>query len=142
MLPIIASLMQLGLPLLGNAIAAKGKEVIEEKLGVNITDMLGTEEGRVKLKQLEYENEESLRKYSLDKREQELREAKTYLEDTADARKMQGTALSQDDVFSKRFLYYFSIGWSLVTAFYIGFITFAAIPAANVRFADTILGFL
>lgn len=61
---------------------------------------------------------------------------------TNNARAMQMAALQQDDVFSKRFVMYFAIGWSLLSATYIGFITFGYIPAQNVRFADTILGFV
>lgn len=142
MLPIVASLMSSGLTLLGNAVMAKGKEVVEEKLGVNLESLLTSDEGKIKLKQLEAEREEDLRQFVLAKREQEIREDKMYLEDTQNARNMQVEALKQNDVFSKRFLYFFSIGWSLATAVYIAFITFAPIPPGNVRFADTILGFL
>lgn len=62
--------------------------------------------------------------------------------DIKDARAMQVAALAQDDVFSKRFVYYLAAFWSVLTAVYIGAITFTAIPETNVRFADTILGFL
>jgi uncharacterized membrane protein YjjP (DUF1212 family) len=62
--------------------------------------------------------------------------------DTADARDMQKVALQQSDVFSKRFVYYLAIFWSVFTAAFITAITFAEIPLANIRFADTILGFL
>lgn len=41
---------------------------------------------------------------------------------------------------------YFIIGlsayWSVFATIYVGCVTFCEIPAANVRFADTILGFL
>ena len=142
MLPIVSALLQGGFTLLGNAVMAKGKDVIEEKLGVNIDSMLGSEEGRIKLKQLEYDNEENLRQFTLATREQEMRSDGMYLQDVQDSRDMQKEALKQSDVFSKRFLYYFSIGWSALVATYIGFITFVTIPEANIRFADTILGFL
>ena len=61
---------------------------------------------------------------------------------TADARAMQVAALAQSDVFSKRFTMYLTAFWSLGAATYIGFITFSIIPEQNVRFADTILGFI
>lgn len=64
------------------------------------------------------------------------------INDKISARTMQGAALGQDDLFSKRFIYYFSIFWSIASATYIGFITFGTIPVENTRFADTILGFL
>ena len=75
-------------------------------------------------------------------RELDLEYAKMHLENVKDARGMQTAALAQSDVFSKRFVYYFASFWSLCAVVYIAFITFAAIPAANIRFADTILGFL
>jgi hypothetical protein len=75
-------------------------------------------------------------------REMELEYAKMHLENVKDARGMQTAALAQSDVFSKRFVYYFASFWSVCAVVYIGFITFSVIPAANVRFADTILGFL
>ena len=61
---------------------------------------------------------------------------------TADARAMQVAALAQSDVFSKRFPMYLTAFWSLGAAAYIGFITFSIIPEQNIRFADTILGFI
>lgn len=64
------------------------------------------------------------------------------VKDKQDARGMQNVALQQEDKFSKRFVYYFAIYWSIVAATYIAFITFGNIPQTSVRFADTILGFL
>lgn len=142
MLPIVAALLEGGFSLLGNAVLAKGKDVIEEKLGVNLESSMGSEEGRIKLKQLEMDNEEDLRQFILAKREQELRSDEMYLQDTQSARNMQIEALKQSDVFSKRFVYFFSIGWSVFTAFYVTLITFSSVPKDSVRFADTILGFL
>ena len=61
---------------------------------------------------------------------------------TADARDMQKIALQQSDVFSKRFTMYLTMFWSVSAVAYVGFITFGVIPDKNVRFADTILGFI
>jgi len=61
---------------------------------------------------------------------------------TENARAMQVAALAQSDVFSKRFTMYLTSFWSVCAAVYIGFITFSVIPEPNVRFADTILGFI
>lgn len=74
--------------------------------------------------------------------ELELEYAKLDAANVADARAMQIAALHQDDVFSKRFVMYLAIFWSVFAVAYISFITFGNIPAANVRFADTILGFI
>jgi hypothetical protein len=72
----------------------------------------------------------------------DLKKFQMHNENTASARAMQVAALQQDDVFSKRFLMYFAIGWSVCAAVYIALITFATIPVNNIRFADTILGFV
>ncbi len=63
-------------------------------------------------------------------------------QNTNDARDMQKVALQQDDTFSKRYVYYLATFWSFVAVGYIFLITFLTIPEANVRFADTTLGFL
>ena len=63
-------------------------------------------------------------------------------QNTNDARDMQKVALQQDDTFSKRYVYYLATFWSVFGVIYIFFITFGNIPANNVRFADTILGFI
>ena len=63
-------------------------------------------------------------------------------QNTNDARDMQKVALQQDDTFSKRYIYYLATFWSFVAVGYIFLITFLTIPEANVRFADTTLGFL
>jgi hypothetical protein len=75
-------------------------------------------------------------------REMEFEYAKLHLENVRGARDMQNNALNQSDVFSKRFIYYFASFWSVSAVVYIGFITFATIPKDNIRFADTIIGFL
>lgn len=72
----------------------------------------------------------------------DLEKIKAEYANTADARAMQVAALAQSDVFSKRFTMYLTAFWSLAAAVYIGFITFSIIPEQNIRFADTILGFI
>jgi hypothetical protein len=63
-------------------------------------------------------------------------------DNTNSARDMQKVSLQQDDIFSKRYVYYLATFWSFVAVVYIFLITFISIPEANVRFADTTLGFL
>jgi len=62
--------------------------------------------------------------------------------DTASARHMQEIALQQDDLFSKRFVYYLATGWSVFTCVYILIVSVVSIPENSVRFVDTVLGFL
>jgi hypothetical protein len=68
--------------------------------------------------------------------------AKMDFEDTANARDMQKTALSQDDLFSKRYIYYFSSFWSFVGATLLLGIMFVEIPENNIRLVDTAFGFM
>lgn len=75
-------------------------------------------------------------------REIELEFARLSQQNTDGARELQIAALQQNDNFSKRFVYYLSAFWSIFAVVYIVWITFFTIPADNVRFADTILGFL
>ena len=67
---------------------------------------------------------------------------KAHLADTADARKMQVAALQQDDLFSKRFVYFFSAAWSVYAMVYIMDVTMGRIPKDNVQIVYTVLGFL
>lgn len=141
MIPIVAQLLAQGLSVLGGAVMAKGKEVVEDKLGIKLPDSL-TPEDALKLKQLEFQHEEWLITQAQSAKTQELGETKMYLDDVSNARSMQVAALAQSDIFAKRFVYYFAIGWSLATMLYIFGITFLGVPKDNVRFADTILGFM
>jgi hypothetical protein len=142
MIPVVAALINAGLGILGNAVATKGKDFIEDKLNVNIDKLLGSEEGKIQLAQLENQHEETLQKYAIERRGQELEEIKLEHSNTADARALQAAALAQEDKFSKRFVYYLASGWSISSVLYIGLITFMDIPLANIRFVDTILGFI
>lgn len=143
MLPaILAPLVSQGLSLIGNAALAKGKDWVKEKTGVDLDKANLSPEDYLKLKQFELDHEEELirLRQADDKLSVELEKA--YLEDTQSARDMQIEALKQDDLFSKRFVYYFAIFWSIFACIYVGLITFTTVPESNVRFADTVLGFL
>lgn len=71
-----------------------------------------------------------------------LKQEEAYLADTQNARHMQEVALQQEDLFSKRFIYFFSGTWSLFAMGFFIAVTFAEIPEKNIRIVDTILGFL
>lgn len=74
--------------------------------------------------------------------EQNAELEKAYLLDVQSARQMQIAALGQEDVFSKRFVYYFATGWSIFAMAYFCAVTFIDIPPEGQRIADTILGVL
>jgi hypothetical protein len=84
--PFIATLLAQGLGILGNAVLAKGKDVIEDKLGVDIEALAQTPEGLLKLKQLEVENEQFLLTNALENRKIDLEERKVDVDNTKDAR--------------------------------------------------------
>lgn len=129
-------LIEKGLGLLGGLfdsgselVQAKATEFVKEKTGIDLAAKKSLSDADVMaLKQLE-----STERLTLEN----LRYA-----DTKDARNMQVEALKQDDVFSKRFVYYFAISWSLFAMLYLAGITFLQVDVESVRFADTIIGFL
>jgi hypothetical protein len=79
MIPIVASLLgtlaENGLGLLSSAIQAKGKQVVENTLGVKIPDA-PTPEDVSKLRQLQFEHEERLLELGIEKAKMELEELK------------------------------------------------------------------
>lgn len=96
MLPIIAALAQAGLSLIGNAVLAKGKEVVEEKLGVSLEDSVKTAEGKAKLLELQFKHEEALQQFVVAQREQDLREVELDNKNTSDARGANATIATSD----------------------------------------------
>jgi hypothetical protein len=125
--PLLATLASNGLGMVADAVTKKGKEFVEEKLGIDLTqDPSPDTVANWKVAAQQHERELLQMAYG----------------DTANARNMQVEALRQDDLFAKRFIYVFATFWSIFAAGYIGFITFGTIPEDNQRFADTILGFL
>lgn len=125
--PLLATLASNGLGMVADAVTKKGKEYVEEKLGIDLT---------------QDPSPETVANWKLAAQEHERELLQMAYGDVANARNMQVEALRQDDLFSKRFIYIFATFWSVFAAGYIGFITFGTIPEDNQRFADTILGFL
>ena len=89
MIPIVASLLgtlaENGLGLLSSAIQAKGKEVVENTLGVKISDNPSPEEVS-KLRQLQFDHEERLLELGIEKAKQELEEMRIEAQDKGNAR--------------------------------------------------------
>ncbi len=133
MLPIVASivsnLISNGMPKVADAVIEKGVEAVEDKLGIKLKpEGEATPEDNAKLKEAAMKHEEFT--------------AEMDLKNMEGARNMQLKAMESDDPLVRRFVYYFITFWSILSASYVGAITFATIPEANVRFADTILGFV
>lgn len=133
MLPIVASivsgLISNGLPKVADAVMEKGVDYVQQKLGVELKPEGDIKPDDVaKLKEAAMKHEEFM--------------AEIDLKNMQGARDMQLKAMESDDPLVRRFVYYFISFWSVLAATYIGFITFGEIPADNIRFADTILGFV
>ena len=83
MIPIAASLLgtlaQSGLSLLSSAIQAKGKDVVEKTLGVQIPDSPSAQDVE-KLRQLQYDHEERLLELGIEKARLEQEELKAILD--------------------------------------------------------------
>jgi hypothetical protein len=89
MIPIVASLLgtlaQNGLGLLSSAIQAKGKEVVEQTLGVKISDN-PTDAEVANLRQLQFDHEERLLELGIEKARQDLEAFKEEVKDRDSAR--------------------------------------------------------
>jgi uncharacterized membrane protein YwzB len=133
MLPIIASivsgLISNGLPKVADAVLDKGVDYVQDKLGIQLKpEGEATKEDYAKIQAEANRHEEFM--------------AENDLKNMQGARAMQEKAMDSDDPLVRRFVYYFVTFWSILSAAYIGFITFGEIPESNIRFADTILGFV
>lgn len=96
----------------------------------------------IESKELTAEDKQKIMDSQIEIMKIDFEKMKLEYQNTNDARDMQKVALQQDDTFSKRYVYYLATFWSFVAVGYIFLITFLTIPEANVRFADTTLGFL
>jgi hypothetical protein len=133
MLPILASivsnLISNGMHKVADAVIEKGVDAVQDKLGIELKpEGEATPEYNDKLKAEAMKHEEFM--------------AEMDLKNMQGARDMQLKAMESDDPLVRRFVYFFIAGWSILSAAYIGFITFGSIPESNIRFADTILGFV
>jgi hypothetical protein len=133
MLPIIASivsgLIQNNMHKVADAVIDKGVDYVQDKLGIELKpEGEATKEDYAKLKEAAMKHEEFM--------------AEIDLKNMQGARDMQLKAMDSEDPLVRRFVYYFVSFWSVLSATYIGFITFGEIPEDNIRFADTILGFV
>jgi uncharacterized membrane protein YwzB len=133
MLPIIASivsgLIQNNMHKVADAVIDKGVDYVQDKMGIQLKP-----EGEA--------TKEDYAKWSAEAAKHEEFMAEIDLKNMQGARDMQLKAMDSEDPLVRRFVYYFVSFWSVLSATYIGFITFGEIPESNIRFADTILGFV
>ena len=72
--------------------------------------------------------------------EQFFRLAEMEMQDLANARAMQQAALQQDDIFSKRFVYYLTIGVVAFVFIMVTMLFFVEIPTENKTIIDMVVG--
>ena len=88
MLPIVTALLGKGLNLVANAVMAKGKDWVENKLGVELKPDM-TSEDYAKLQIATMQHEEELLKLKLEDNKLDLQELDMRLKDTDSARKRE-----------------------------------------------------
>ena len=116
--------------------------IVKEKKTVVIDIFRKKSKGELALKELDFKKLE-LELESVKEANRHQESAITaQVDEYSNSRNLQVEALRQDDKFSKRFIYYFAIFWSVFAVVYLTGITFIEIPKENVRFADTTVGFL
>jgi hypothetical protein len=143
MLPILASLLgslaENGLGLLSSAIQAKGKEVVENTLGVKIPDA-PTSEDIAKLRELQFAHEEKLLELGIEKAKMELAEmemfAKAAQSDADNVTDRWQADMSSDSWLSK------NIRPMSLIAIFIGYFLFAMMSAFNYNARESYVSLL
>jgi hypothetical protein len=133
MLPMIASivsgLISNGLPKVADAVMEKGVDYVQGKLGVELKpEGQMSQEDVSKLKEAAMKHEEFMAE--LDEKSRQR------------ATDMQMQAMKSDDPLVRRFVYFFIGFWSIFAAAFIPSLIWLDIPDQNMRFADTIVGYV
>ena len=93
--PLLKPLLANGLSLVANAVLAKGKKVVEDKLGVELKPDMSAEE-IIRLKEAEMEHEEELLRLRIEENKLDLAELDLRLKDVDSARDRE-TAIATSD---------------------------------------------
>jgi hypothetical protein len=93
---ILKPLLGNGLNLVGNAVLAKGKDWVEQKLGVELKPDMTSDE-IIRLKQAEMEHEEELLKLKLESDKLGLQQLEMYLGDVDSARDRESSIATSKD---------------------------------------------
>lgn len=150
MIPVLAGLLSTlagnGLNVLVSAITAKGKEFVENKIGMKIPDDISklTPEFMVELKKAEMLHEEVLVNAAIKEKEISLAEKTLEVDNTKDARAMNKAIQESEHAsyLSKVAPYYLDfliVGATLLMA---ALLFFVGVPAANEKLAYMALGSL
>jgi len=134
---VVQALLAQGLSLLGNAVMAKGRDVIEEKLGVDLEAALETDEGKYNLLQLQNEHQEYLIEASLTR-------DRMGLEDVQNSREMNARIQEAENAsfLAKNTGYLLDFTTLIGTLILAYMIFFIGIPQENKEIAFTAFGSL
>lgn len=135
--PVVATLIQNGLNILAGAVTAKGKDFVEQKLGVNIEEATLTSEGIQQLRQMEIDHQEFLMN-------SQLESDKLAYADTANARDANATIQQSESAsyLAKNIPFYLDIlivGGTILLGYCIFFVN---IPVGNKDLAFAAFGSL
>ena len=126
---IVSGLIANGMPKVADAVIEKGVDYVQDKMGIT-------------LKPEHEATKEDYEKWNAEAAKHEEFMAELDEKSRQRATDMQMKAMESDDPFVRRFLYYFITLWSIFAVIFIPCLIWVQIPENNVRFADTILGYV
>lgn len=132
--PLIASLLGKGFGLVANAVMAKGKEWVENKLGVELKPDM-TSEDYAKLQIATMQHEQELLKLKLEENKLDLQELDLRLKDTDSARKRETEIATSDKapLLNKIVTPVLALGVTALTFVLFGFLLFDDSPVEPSR---------
>ena len=134
MAPLVAALAAKGFSLLADAVMAKGKDVIEEKLGVSLDASVQSESGLLQLKQLEFDHQEFLVQSA-------IASDRLYFEDTKSARELSIELSKSDSWLNQNIMPMLAIGTVSISSSLLWFTSETDVKMAAVSFITMVLGF-
>jgi energy-converting hydrogenase Eha subunit A len=134
MIPIVGALLGQGLNLVANAVMAKGKDWVENKLGVELKpDMTSEDYSKLQIAQMQHEEE--LLKLKLEDNKLDLQELDLRLKDTDSARKRETEIATSEKapLINKIVTPVLALGVTAITFVLFGFLMFDSSPVEPSR---------
>ena len=134
MIPIVGALLGQGLNLVANAVMAKGKDWVEDKLGVELKpDMTSEDYSKLQIAQMQHEEE--LLKLKLEDNKLDLQELDLRLKDTDSARKREVEIATSEKapLINKIVTPVLALGVTAITFVLFGFLMFDSSPVEPSR---------